>query len=236
VELLQQNRDLTRLLQEDHDMIRTLFTQHKTDREEWKKQCVVPSSSSSSSSSSVTFIQNNTFHLNFFLNEQCKDALSMMEFLDTLQISHSDIEFTGSHGCIDGISHIFIKGLQQLDIFRRPIHCTDKKREVIYVKNNNGWNKDSEEKTSIRHALSEVMRKNILHLKEWQKDHPQCFESGTEDYECHMKIIRETIGHPSILQSSINTSMITSDSSLQKDTKRMIKNVIKEIIVDKHVT
>ena len=115
---------------------------------------------------------NKTFNLQFFLNEQCKDALNIKEFVESIQLQLSDLETTGRLGYVDGISSIFINNLEQLDTHMRPLHCSDSKREILYIKDNDQWTKESDDKTIIQNAIKQVANKNIKQISEWQKENP----------------------------------------------------------------
>jgi hypothetical protein len=111
---------------------------------------------------------NKTFNLNVFLNEQCKDAMNIMDFVDSIKLDLSDLESVGKLGYINGISNIIIKNLKALDVHMRPIHCTDLKRETMYVKSQNIWEKEDEENKNIRRAIKHVAFKNIKNLELFQ--------------------------------------------------------------------
>ena len=152
----------------------------------------------------VTNIQNNiqnnnnktinNFNLTVFLQETCKDALNMSQFIDTLQINPQSVEYTGTHGYVNGITKIFMDGLNQLDIHERPIHCTDLKRETLYIKEDNKWEKDTEDKTKFRHALATVVDRNISQVKHWEEENPRCKIPETDEYEFYFVIARQSLG------------------------------------------
>ena len=138
---------------------------------------------------------NNNFSFNIFLNEHCKDALTINDFINNhLKIDPSSIEYTGKHGYIEGITKIFLDGLNQLDIYKRPIHCTDLKRETFYVKGDIKWEKDDISKTKISQAIDTVMWKNVDQAKYWQEKHPECDIINSPEYEFHLIIMRQSLG------------------------------------------
>jgi hypothetical protein len=139
-------------------------------------------------------IQNNQFNLTVFLQERCKDALNMSQFIDTLQINPQSVEYTGAHGYVNGITKIFMDGLNQLDIHERPIHCTDLKRETLYIKENDKWEKDTEEKTKFKHALATVVNRNVAQVSHWEKENPRSQIPETEEYEFYFDIVRQSLG------------------------------------------
>ena len=136
----------------------------------------------------------NNFNLMVFLQERCKDALNMSQFIDTLQINPQSVEYTGAHGYVNGITKIFMDGLNQLDIHERPIHCTDLKRETLYIKENNKWEKDTEEKTKFKHALATVVNRNVAQVTHWEKENPRSQIPETEEYEFYFDIVRQSLG------------------------------------------
>ena len=148
----------------------------------------------------ITNIQNNKtinntqFNLTVFLQERCKDALNMSQFIDTLQINPQSVEYTGTHGYVNGITKIFMDGLNQLDIHERPIHCTDLKRETLYIKENNKWEKDTEEKTKFKHALATVVNRNVAQVSHWEKENPRSQIPETDEYEFYFDIVRQSLG------------------------------------------
>ena len=116
---------------------------------------------------------NNSFNLNVFLNETCKDAMNIMEFVDQLQVSVKDLEETGRLGYAEGISKIFINGLKQINLSDRPIHCSDSKREIVYIKDKNEWNKEDDNKSLLTNAIKHVAHKNMKQIREWTKVNPE---------------------------------------------------------------
>jgi hypothetical protein len=162
-----------------------------------------------------TIISHNKYNLNIFLNEECKDALNLSEFIKSLNISLAEIETTTRIGYVEGVSNIFINGLKQLEVNQRPIHCSDAKRETLYVKDNNEWNKENS-KEKIKHAIEIIDKKQIDMMKEWEANNPtwKNSEKGTMEY---MKMVHT----------------ITSGSDLSENNShnKIIKNVVKEVIL-----
>ena len=126
---------------------------------------------------------NNRFNINVFLNEQCKDALDMSDFLESLQIQLRDLDYIRDNGLLEGISTVFIKGLNQLDTFKRPIHCTDVKRETLYIKDGGEWDRDMG-KERLKTAIDTVAQKHRIALADWESKNPnwQQSESKKEEY------------------------------------------------------
>ena len=164
---------------------------------------------------------NNQFNLNVFLNEKCKDALTMTQFIDSLKLSVADLEQTGRLGFIDGISRIFIKGLKELDITMRPLHCTDAKRETVYIKDVDKWEKESNEKTTLKKAIKQIERKNIKLLPAWQDENPDFRILDTRANDDYVKISLSSLG-------------AYEQEQVDRQNDKIIKNVLKEVTLDKN--
>ena len=120
---------------------------------------------------------NKSFNLQFFLNETCKDAMNIMDFVDSIKLQLSDLENVGKIGYVEGISNIIVKNLNSLDETKRPFHCTDKKREVMYVKDEDKCEKENENKPKIRRVIKKIAHKNSMLLNEFKNKHPDCLKS-----------------------------------------------------------
>jgi hypothetical protein len=163
---------------------------------------------------------NKAFNLNFFLNETCKEAMNIGEFVDSLKLQLSDLENVGEAGYIEGISNIIVKNLKELDITKRPVHCTDKKRETVYIKDNNIWEKD-EDKTQMHKLIKKVVSKNVKMFAKYREMHPDCTTYHSKYSDQYNKIIYESMGGK-------------GDNDFEKNEK-IIKNVLKEVVVDKNI-
>ncbi len=164
---------------------------------------------------------NNHFNLQFFLNEQCKDAIDINEFVNSIQVTVDDLEETGRLGYAEGISRIIINNLKQLDIHKRPIHCSDLKRNMLYIRHLNAWEKDKENPKLMKNVINNVAMKNIGQLQNWKNMYPGC-----DAYNSHKKDTYLTI-----VQNSMNGS---SEEEQSNNTTKIIKNVAKEVIIDKN--
>jgi uncharacterized C2H2 Zn-finger protein len=163
---------------------------------------------------------NKTFNLQFFLNETCKDAINLSDFIDQIQISISDLEETGKLGYAEGISKVFIKNLNDVVYTERPIHCSDSKRETLYIKDNNKWIKDDQNKTALTKAIKHVANKNIKQISEWQKLHPDFSDPDSKTNDKYMQIV-------------LNSMSGSTKEECEKNYEKIVKNVIKEIIIEK---
>jgi hypothetical protein len=163
---------------------------------------------------------NNSFNLNFYLNDTCKDAININEFVDSLVLSVNDLEETARIGYANGISKIFINGLQKLDVSKRPLHCSDLKRNTLYVKNENQWIKETDEKPILTKAIKQVANKNIKNIFEWQKSNPEYNDPDSKQNDKYNKIICESM------------SGSTKEEQL-KNYEKIVGNVVKEVVIEK---
>ena len=163
---------------------------------------------------------NKTFNLQVFLNETCKDAMNISDFIESVKLQVSDLENVGKLGYIEGISNIIIKNLQALDVEKRPVHCADKKREVMYVKDQNIWEKEDESNKRIRKAIREIAHKNICMLKAFREKYPDCQEYDSKKSSQYNKIVIEAMGGK-------------GDDDYEKDSK-IIKKIAKVVGIEKN--
>ena len=164
---------------------------------------------------------NKTFNLQFFLNEQCKDAMNMMDFVNSLQLTLQDAENVGKLGYVRGISNIIIENLKALDVFKRPFHCTDTKREVMYVKDDNKWEKETDDFTSIRKLIKNITFKNGKNIRLFKTKHPCCGTSDSIYSDQYSKMYIEGFG----------------GSGTDRDNEyKIIKRLAREITIDKSYT
>ena len=160
---------------------------------------------------------NNRFNINVFLNEQCKHAINLSDFIQSLQIQLDDLIYTKDNGLIEGVSNVFVNALNQLDTFHRPIHCTDIKRETLYIKENNEWEKD-EKKEHIKNAINDVANKQRNKIKEWEEKHPN-WEDTDQGRGEYIKIVQSAM----------------KDVSESPTENKIIKNIVKETVISKEV-
>jgi hypothetical protein len=163
---------------------------------------------------------NNQFNLNFFLHEQCKDALNLMDFVNQIKLQLSDLDMIGRVGYAEGMSKIFIKNLQEMDVFKRPIHCSDLKREVLYVKDKDTWEKENGENVKIKRAIKEVEHKNIKQIPQWVEENPSASDTETKKHMEYQKILLEAMG---------GSTMEDDD----KKREKIIRNIAKEVTINK---
>jgi hypothetical protein len=161
---------------------------------------------------------NKAFNLNFFLNETCKDAMNIMDFVDSIKLQLSDLEKVGELGYVEGISNIIVQNLKELDVNKRPVHCTDKKRETMYVKDSNKWEKD-EEKLKLHKVVRKVTCKNQNLISKFKEIHPEYNKYHSKISDQYNKIVVESMGG-------------TGDNDYEKEEK-IIKNISKQVFIDK---
>uniref|UniRef100_A0A6C0JER0 C2H2-type domain-containing protein n=1 Tax=viral metagenome TaxID=1070528 RepID=A0A6C0JER0_9ZZZZ len=157
---------------------------------------------------------NNRININVFLNEQCKDAINMSEFLEGIKIQLEDLDYVKNNGLSNGISQVFVNELKQLDTFKRPIHCTDIKRETLYIKDNDDWSKE-EPRERLRKSFKDVAHSYRKAIAEWESLHPGWVtsEKGRDEY---LSLVQNTY-----------------QDIYAKNENRIIKNIAKETIIDK---
>jgi hypothetical protein len=126
--------------------------------------------------------------MNLFLNEKCKDAMNMKDFVNSIQLNMTDVENVGRLGYVEGMSNIFMDNLQKTDIYKRPVHCSDVKRETLYVKDNNQWERDGPDHAKMTNAVLAVEHKNVVLVNEWAKANPRCMNSNTRENETYFKL------------------------------------------------
>jgi hypothetical protein len=158
---------------------------------------------------------NNTFNLQLFLNEQCKDAMNMSDFASSITLNVSDLDDFGRVGYVEGMSKLFIDTLRETDVCKRPIHCSDARRETLYVKDDDKWEREGPENTTITNAVRVVEHKNIVLVNEWAKQNPRCEDSTTAENTQY-----------------INMSRAVLDGD-DRNIAKVIKRVAKAVVIEK---
>jgi hypothetical protein len=179
---------------------------------------VIKNGTHNTDSHNTTNSHNKAFNLQFFLNETCKDAMNIMDFVESIQLQLSDLERVGEKGFVDGISNIIIKNLKNLDVTQRPVHCTDKKRETIYVKDQDKWEKD-DANVKMHKLVRKVQDKNFKMVQKFKEKYPDYNRASSKHSDTYNHIIIESMGGK-------------GDNDFEKEEK-IIKKVSKEITVEK---
>ena len=207
IELLKQNQEFKELILEQN---KQMMEQNKQILELSKDRNVT---------NNITQNNNNKFNLNVFLNETCKDALNLSDFLESLVLTLTDFENFGPLGYCGGISNILVNGLNKLDISKRPIHCSDLKREVIHIKNNDTWHKDDDKQQMIK-VIKAIEHKNIKQMSLWAKANPEYKDPTSKKSDLYTKLIDHSLSD-------------TDKEKALKNYNKIIRTVAKEILVDK---
>lgn len=211
--LMEQNKQLIEQLTEQNNK---LFEQNSKLMQIMENNKVITTNTNTNILNTVT----NNFNLNVFLNEKCKDALNITDFVESLVVKVTDLEETTRLGYANGVSKIFIDGLKKLDIYKRPLHCSDLKREVIYIKDSNQWIKENDSKSTLMNAIKCVAKKNVQNIFEWQKLNPDYNVLQSKQNDKYNKIICESMSGSSKEEQLSNYDKI-------------IKNIVKEVVIDK---
>jgi hypothetical protein len=185
---------------------------------EFKEQLVQMAKQTGHNTTHTNSHNTNKFNINFFLKEKCKNALNINEFVSQLNVGIKDLEETGRLGFSEGISKIFINGLKQLELYDRPLHCNDAKRETIYIKNGDEWTKDNDDKTMLTKAIKEVAHKNMKQISEWQKINTGYSDPDSKQNDKYLKIVSEAMSGSSKEESD-------------KNYGKIIKNLVKESVI-----
>lgn len=216
--LISQNKELQNLLVEQNALFMertsTIIDQNTKLVEQNKQLMELPPKPS------TVVTNNNQFNLNIFLNEHCKNAINMADFLNSLKVTVKDLENTGQLGYVDGISRIFVNGLLDMNVCERPVHCTDLKRETVYVRDDNKWNKDDPEKRLMKEAVQKVAQKNLQQIRSWIQEHPDCKDTSSPESDVFVQLSQHATGGGSIQENN-------------RLDEKVVKNVLKTIVLDK---
>jgi len=158
---------------------------------------------------------NNAFNLNFFLNETCKDAMNISDFVSSIKLNLEDLENTGRQGYIEGISNIIITNLNNLEQCFRPLHCSDLKREVLYIKENNKWEKETSDKPILTKAIKIIANENIKQIKNWCEKYPDCTKSNSKKNDLYLKIVSNSMNGLTHEEGCNNINKIISNVAKQ---------------------
>ena len=221
--LLQQNNNgntnsiINIMLQENAEFKQMIFDVMRQNQDTTNKVLDICKNNQSSVTNNIYNHKgdNNTFNLTVFLNEKCKDAMNMTDFVNTIEVTMNDMENVGRRGYVEGISSIFIDNLKNTDVHKRPIHCSDRKREVLYVKHTDRWERDSVDSQKLKHAVLVVEQKHMGLVNKWADEHPGCEKSDNHANNMYMNICRNV-----------------SDGNDDKILK-VVKNIAKESVIEK---
>ncbi len=220
LELVKQNKEFKDLLIQQSNQ---LFEQNKSMMDV-AKNCSGGGGNNSHNNShnhNHNNSHNKTFNLQFFLNETCKDAMNMKDFIESLELNLTDLEKVGELGYAEGISRMFLRGLNNLDITKRPIHCSDVKREIMHIKDDNKWEKDTASQDKLKNIIKQLTHKNIMMLDDWKQANPGCTAYDSRKYDHYLKLTMESMGP-------------TDEVSEKRDFNKIIRRVAESTTIDKH--
>ena len=216
---LSTDKDLIMMLIKDNNELRKMMMEQQSLMLENNNKVLEICKNGTHNTTTHTNSHNKAFNLNFFLNETCKNAMNIMDFAESIQLQLSDLEKIGEVGYVEGISNIIVKNLKALDITERPIHCADKKREVIYIKDEDKWEKEDDDKKKLRKVINNVACKNQRLLPKYKEAHPGCNYSDSKFSDQYSKLVIEAMGG-------------TGNNDIEKSDK-IIRNIAKEVVIDK---
>ena len=213
IENIDEKEENTIIKNEDNDYKELLKEAMKTMQQQQKQiNEMIPLIGNNNNN---TINTTNNFNLNLFLNETCKDALNLTDFINSLQVQLKDLEYTTENGHVKGITHIFQNALNNMEVTKRPMHCTDLKREVLYIKDNDEWRKD-EEKEQIKNAVDKVVNKNLGNAGKWLNKYPNHCNTESRDFDNYIKMTANSLG-----------------TGEEMEQNKIVKNIMKEVIIDK---
>jgi plasmid maintenance system antidote protein VapI len=209
MELIKDNKELKEIILEQNNTINNLVKNGITNN------------SINNATNSLNNNNNKTFNLQIFLNETCKDAMNIMDFIESIKLQLSDLEKVGEVGYTQGISNIITTNLKALDVTQRPVHCTDKKRETMYIKDEDKWEKEDENKTKLRKVIKRVANKNIKLLPKFRENNPGYDDAESTISDKYSKMVIEAMGG-------------SGNNDLEKEDK-IIHNISKCVVIDKYI-
>jgi len=219
IQLMQQNQNLQNLVV---PLVKQMSTQQQqsNDLQELVVKEIIPKIGNNNTSTNCNNNNNNKFNMNIYLNEKCKDAIPLMDFIENLKITDKDYDTTRTEGIVSGLTDVFTKELRNLDVRQLPIHCSDLKRETFYIKNEDKWVKDDSEQTILSKAIDKAKDKANKFLPKWLEDHPLCWKQDNNHHTEWMDIVTVRYG-----KGDPNFN--------EKNTKKILKTLATEVLIDK---
>ena len=207
------------LMKENSEMKNIVLEVVKSNADLQKQMVELCKSTSITNNNNINNHSNNkTFNLQFFLNEQCKDAMNISDFANSFDLQLSDLESVGELGYVEGITKIMIDKLNSMDIYKRPIHCSDLKRETLYVKDDNKWEKEQRNNPKLRYAIKTISFRNMKLAVLWSETYPESKDCDSHANERYMKLIKESTG---------------GSGDIVENENKIIRRIAKEIVIDK---
>lgn len=219
--LLNQNKEHTSMILKKDEDFKSIILEICKNTQTIQNTLITGNTNNSNNNNNNNSHNNTSFNLQVFLNDTCKEALNLSEFIQNVKFDFEDIQTIGNMGYIDGLSEIITRNLNALGIHKRPIHCTDPKRNTLYVKEDDKWDKEDENMFRIFHFINEMQRANLRKLQEWKKLHPSCLTSNSIYTDNYNKMSHELMG------GDCNGTNMTA-----KDTK-ILHKIAKGVTIDK---
>ena len=213
------DKELVMLLIKENSELKNMMMEEHKSTQQMMLEVIKSGTHNTTNNNTNTNSHNKTFNLQFFLNETCKNAMNIMDFVDSLKLQLNDLERMGEIGFVNGMSNIIIKNLQNMDVSERPVHCTDQKREVIYVKDEGKWDKEDESKPKLRKAIKHIAHKNAKLIGEFKVKHPDYCKSAAKISTQYNTMVIEAMG-------GIGSNDLCNEN-------KIIKRISKEIMVEK---
>lgn len=213
LELLRENKEFKQLMVEQNKQMRdTQYQLQQSVAQNTELQTQMVELFKEGKTINNTTNNNQQFNLNFFLNDTCKDAMNITDFLGNLDVQLNELEYIGHHGYVNGMTKMIMERLKRMDITKRPIHCTDIKRETMYIKDKDEWSKDTEELTKLRKILNRVTMNNCKAIPKWKSAHPDCEIMDTHNNEFCYKMMRLMLGDVEEAQIKLDNKIIKTMS------------------------
>ena len=216
VSLLKDNHDFKNLILE---VVKNNAELQKQNQEFQKQMMAVCKNGNTIISNNSNNTYNKTFNMQFFLNEQCKDAMNIMDFVNSMTLEFADLEDVGKLGYVEGISNIIIRKLNEMDVYKRPIHCSDGKREIMYVKDDDIWEKENSTYDRLRKAIKYITKKNGDLMLPWSKEHPMCMNTSHPLNDTYIQIMSQSMG---------------GKESFVESENKIMKKIAKAVLIDKN--
>lgn len=217
IKITDMNSVINKLFEENAEFKKLIIDSMKSNQDTTNKVLELCKSNPASVTNNIYNHQgdNNHFSINVFLNEKCKDAMNMTDFVNSIEVTNDDMEYVGERGYVEGISSIFIDNLKNTEINKRPIHCSDRKRHILYVKESDKWERDEVNSDVLKKAVLVVEQKNIKKVNEWANEHPECYNSYNRANDIYLKL-----------------SKGATDGNEEK-ILTIVKNIAKETVINK---
>ena len=216
--ILDKNEKLIEILIKENSEMKNIVLEIVKSNSELQKQLVDSCKNSNIIINSNNNSHNKTFNLQFFLNEQCKDAMNISDFINTFELQLEDLESVGELGYVEGVTKIIVDKLNSMDIYKRPMHCSDAKREILYIKDNNKWEKEERTNPKLRKAIKSVSFKNMKLAVVWSDTYPESKDGESQLNDTYMRLIKQCTG---------------GNGEIGDSEDKIIRRIAKEILIDK---